>query len=80
MTVLLAAGTVAKAGLSLVDPVRRVHALARPGSGVIFVQRDTSTPVKVARPAKGTWTVEVSAARAVAARRRVTFTRPAPVS
>lgn len=80
MTVLLAAGTVAKAGLSLVDPAGRTRTLAKPGSGITFVQRDTYTLVKVSRPARGAWTVKVGATRAVAARLRVTLARRVPAS
>jgi hypothetical protein len=80
MTVLLAAGSTSKAGLSLIDPAGKTRTLAKPGSGVTFVQRDSYTLARVVRPAKGDWTVRLSSARGVGARLRVTLARPGAAS
>lgn len=80
MTVLLAAGATSRAGVSLIDPSGKTRTLAKPGSGVTFVQRDSYTLVRVVRAAKGSWTVRLSSAQGVGARLRVTLARPGAAS
>jgi hypothetical protein len=80
ITVLLAAGSLGKAGLSLIDPSGRTRTLAKPGPGATFVQKESYTLVKVARPRRGQWTVRVSARQNVGARLRVMQARAVPAS
>jgi hypothetical protein len=61
LTIVLSAGSVTKAGVSVIDPSGRTRTSAKPGPGVTFIQRDTYTLVTVARAARGAWTIRLSA-------------------
>ena len=76
LTIVLSAGSVTKAGVSVIDPSGRTRTSTKPGPGVTFIQRDTYTLVKVARAARGAWSIRLSAGTRGGAALRVLGARP----